>query len=103
MVISGFIPAIISFDKELSALRFYLNRALRIYTLRRCRVLAQPRQNAQQWREDPVTAAEIEGRLKQYSFDAVAINAEVYVQAERQVEMFKNLMQGAHQRRIVLL
>jgi hypothetical protein len=72
----------------LSALRFYLNRALRIYTLRRCRVLAQPRQNAQQWREVPVTAAEID------SFDAVAINAEVYVQAERQAEMFKNLMQG---------
>ena len=33
MVISGFILAIISYDKELSALRFYLNRALRIYPL----------------------------------------------------------------------
>jgi hypothetical protein len=26
-------------------------------------MLAQTRQNAQQWREDPVAAAEIEGRL----------------------------------------
>jgi peptidoglycan/LPS O-acetylase OafA/YrhL len=33
MVISGFILAIISYDKELSAPRFYLNRALRIYPL----------------------------------------------------------------------
>jgi len=33
MVISGFILAIISYDKELSASRFYLNRALRIYPL----------------------------------------------------------------------
>jgi hypothetical protein len=37
MVISGFILAIISCDKELSALRFYLNRALRLYPLFRCR------------------------------------------------------------------
>jgi hypothetical protein len=66
-------------------------------------MLAQTRRNAQQWREDPVAAAEIEGRLKQYGFDAVAINAEVYVQAERQLEMFENLAQRAHQRCIVLL
>jgi peptidoglycan/LPS O-acetylase OafA/YrhL len=33
MVISGFILAIISYDKELSAPRFYLNCALRIYPL----------------------------------------------------------------------
>jgi peptidoglycan/LPS O-acetylase OafA/YrhL len=33
MVISGFILAIISYDQELSALGFYLNRALRIYPL----------------------------------------------------------------------
>jgi hypothetical protein len=66
-------------------------------------MLVHTRQNAQQWREDPVAAAEIEGRLKQHGFDAVAINAEVYVQAERQLEMFENLEQRAHQRRIVLL
>jgi hypothetical protein len=66
-------------------------------------MLAQTRRNAQQWREDPVAAAEIEGRLEQHGFDAVAINAELYVQAERQLEMFENLMQRAHQRRIVLL
>jgi hypothetical protein len=67
------------------------------------KMLAQTRRNAQQWREDPLAAAEIEGRLKQYGFDAVAINAEVYVQAERQLEMFENLMQRAQQRRITLL
>jgi hypothetical protein len=66
-------------------------------------MLVHTRQNAQQWREDPVAAAEIEGRLKQHGFDAVAINAEVYVQAERQLEMFENLMQRAQQQRIVLL
>jgi peptidoglycan/LPS O-acetylase OafA/YrhL len=33
MVISGFILAVISHDKQLSAMRFYLNRALRIYPL----------------------------------------------------------------------
>jgi hypothetical protein len=67
------------------------------------KMLAHTRRNAQQWREDPVAAAEIEGRLEQYGFDAIAINAEVYVQAERQLEMFENLMQRAQQRRIVLL
>jgi hypothetical protein len=37
MVISGLILAIISGDEELNALRFYLNRALGIYPLFRCR------------------------------------------------------------------
>jgi hypothetical protein len=66
-------------------------------------MLAHTRQNAQQWREDPIAAAEIEGRLEQHGFDAVAINAEVYFQAERQLEMFENLVQRAQQRRITLL
>src|SRR5260221_8838096 len=61
-------------------------------------MLVHTRQNVQQWREDPVAAAEIEGRLKQHGFDTVAINAEVYVQAERQLEMFDGLLQRAPQR-----
>jgi hypothetical protein len=44
-------------------------------------MLAQTRRNARLWRDDPVAAAEIETRLKEYGFDAVAINAEVYVQS----------------------
>jgi hypothetical protein len=61
------------------------------------------RRNALQWCEDPDVAAEIEARLKKYGFDAVAMNAEVYVQARDQLEMFDHLMQRAQQRRMVLL
>src|SRR5450755_54405 len=51
-------------------------------------MLAQTRRNVLQWREDPDAAVEIEARLRRYGFDAVAINAEGYVQAQRQLEMF---------------
>ena len=61
------------------------------------------RRNALQWCEDPDVAAEIEARLKKYGFDAVAMNAEVYVQARDQLEMFDHLMQRAQQRRMVIL
>jgi hypothetical protein len=64
---------------------------------------AHTRQNALQWREDPDAAAEIEAHLKKLGFDAVAMNAEVYVQARDQLEMFDHLMQRAQQRRMVLL
>jgi hypothetical protein len=66
-------------------------------------MLVQTRRNARQWREDPIAAAEIEGRLKHHGFDAVTINAEVYVQAEGQLEMFDDLLQRAQQRRIIML
>ena len=61
------------------------------------------RRNARQWQEDPVAAAEIEGRLKKHGFDAIAINAEVYVQARNDIEMFEILIQRAQQRRMILL
>jgi hypothetical protein len=64
---------------------------------------AHTRQNVSQWREDPDAAAEIEAHLKKFGFDAVAMNAEVYVQARDQLEMFDHLMQRAQQRRMVLL
>jgi hypothetical protein len=66
-------------------------------------MLAQTRRNVLQWREDPDAAVEIEARLKRYGFDAVVINAEVYVQARDQLEMFDVLMQRAQHRRIMLL
>ena len=50
----------------------------------------------------PPRAVEIESRLKRFGFDSIALNAEVYVQARDQLEIFDNL-QRAQQRRMVLL
>jgi len=50
----------------------------------------------------PRRAVEIESRLKRFGFDSIALNAEVYVQARDQLEIFDNL-QRAQQRRMVLL
>jgi hypothetical protein len=50
----------------------------------------------------PRRAVEIESRLKRFGFDPIALNAEVYVQARDQLEIFDNL-QRAQQRRMVLL
>jgi hypothetical protein len=64
---------------------------------------AYARRNALQWREDQRAAIEIEARLKQSGFDAAALNAEVYLQARDQLEMFDLLMQRAQQRRVIIL
>jgi hypothetical protein len=47
--------------------------------------------------------SKIEARLERSGFDAVALNAEVYIQARDQLELFDQLMQRAQQRRIALL
>jgi hypothetical protein len=61
------------------------------------------RRNALQWREDRHAAVEIEARLKRYGFDAAALNAEVYIHARDQLEMFDVLAQRAQQRRMAIL
>ena len=61
------------------------------------------RRSALEWREDPDAAIEIEARLEKFGFDAPAVNAEVYIQARDQLELFDQLMQSAQQRRMVLL
>lgn len=61
------------------------------------------RRSALDWRDDPDAAIEIEARLKRFGFDAVALNAEVYIQARDQLELFDQLTQRAHQRRMALL
>jgi hypothetical protein len=59
--------------------------------------------SALEWRDDPDAAIEIEARLQRFGFDAVALNAEVYIQARDQLELFEQLMQRAQQRRMALL
>jgi hypothetical protein len=61
------------------------------------------RRSALEWRDDPDAAIEIEARLERFGFDAVALNAEVYIQARDQLELFDQLMQRAQQRRMALL
>jgi len=61
------------------------------------------RRSALEWRDDPDAAIEIEARLERFGFDAVALNAEVYIQARDQLELFDQLMQRAQQRRMILL
>jgi hypothetical protein len=61
------------------------------------------RRNVEQWRDDPIAAAEIEARLKARGIDATSINIEVFVQALDLFVMFDSLMRSAQNRRIVLL
>jgi hypothetical protein len=61
------------------------------------------RHNAEQWRDDPTAATEIEARLKSRGIDATSISIEVFVQARDLFVMFDSLMHSAQSRRIVLL
>jgi hypothetical protein len=56
----------------------------------------------EQWRRDPVAAAEIEAHLKSNGVDAAAINVEVFVQARDLLVLFDSLMLSAQSRRIAL-
>jgi len=62
-------------------------------------VRAQARRAAAEWRN----AIEIEGRSDRGGFDAIDINAEVFVQARELFDMFDQLMIAAQHRRMVLL
>ena len=61
------------------------------------------RKNAVDWRDDPAAAAEIEARLLRHNFNAEAISAEAYCQAQEAFTLFNDLMRSAQNRRIALL
>ncbi len=61
------------------------------------------RRNAEQWRDDPAAAVEIETRLKSKGIDATSINIEVFLQARDLFLMFDSLMHSAQSRRSALL
>ena len=66
-------------------------------------VLTRARRAAAEWRDDREAAVEIEARLDRCGFDAIDINAEVFVQARELFDMFDQLMIAAQRRRIGLL
>ena len=66
-------------------------------------VRTRARRAAAEWRVDQEAAIEIEARLDRAGFDAIDINAEVFVQARELFEMFDQLIQLAQNRRIGLL
>ncbi len=66
-------------------------------------VLLQARRTAADWREDHEAAMQIEARLDRNGFEAIDINAEVFVQAREVFLMFDQLMHSAQNRRIRLL
>jgi len=66
-------------------------------------VRTRARQAAAEWRVDQEAAIEIEARLDRGGFDAIDINAEVFVQARELFDMFDQLMIAAQRRRIGLL
>ena len=61
------------------------------------------RRMASEWRDDRDAAGETETRLRRNKFDAIEINAEVFLQARASFEMFDRLTQLAQARRIGLL
>jgi hypothetical protein len=61
------------------------------------------RRTASEWRDDRDAASETEARLRRSKFDAIEINAEVFVQARASFEMFDRLTHLAQSRRIGLL
>jgi len=63
----------------------------------------QNKRSAIEWRDDPKAAAEIEQRLRRHGWDAVAISAQVFVQARDAFSMLDNLTSAAQGRRIALL
>jgi hypothetical protein len=46
---------------------------------------------------------EVEDRLARNGFDAIAVNAEVFIRARNEFAMFDSLMHAAQHRRMVLL
>ena len=66
-------------------------------------VRTRARRAAAEWRDDREAAIEIEARLDRGGFDAIDINAEVFVQARELFDMFDQLMIAAQRRRIGLL
>lgn len=61
------------------------------------------KQNAEQWRSDPIAGGEIESRLIAEGIDEASLDAEVLIQARELFVMFDNLIQSAQTRRVLLL
>jgi hypothetical protein len=61
------------------------------------------KENAEQWRSDPIASAEIEARLIDQGIDDVSLNAELLIQTQELSLLFDNLIQSAQTRRILLL
>ena len=57
---------------------------------------------AAEWKEHPDAAVEIEAHLARNGFDETAINAQVFIQAQREFAMFDGLMHAAQHRRMAL-
>jgi hypothetical protein len=66
-------------------------------------VRMQAKRTAAEWRGDSGAASEVEARLDRNGFDAIDVNAEVFVQARELFDMFNQLMHTAQRRRIELL
>jgi hypothetical protein len=63
----------------------------------------QSGRSAEQWREDPKAAAEIEARLRRHGFTETSINAELFCQTPAAFATFDALLHAAQDRRIRLL
>jgi hypothetical protein len=66
-------------------------------------VRTRAKRAAAEWRDAREAATEIEARLIRCGFDAININAEVFVRARELFDMFDQLMIAAQRRRIGLL
>ncbi len=66
-------------------------------------VRTHARRAAAEWRDDREAAIEIEARLDRCGFDAIDINAEVFVQARELFDMFDQLMIAAQRLSVGLL
>jgi hypothetical protein len=63
----------------------------------------QSGRSAEQWRDDPEAAAEIEARLRRHGFNETSVNAELFCQARDAFATFEKLLHAAQHRRIALL
>jgi hypothetical protein len=61
------------------------------------------KENAEQWRSDPIAGAEIATRLSDQGIDDGSLNAELLVQTRELFTLFDGLIQSAQTRRVLLL
>jgi hypothetical protein len=63
----------------------------------------QSGRSAEQWRDDPEAAAEIEARLRRHGFNETSVNAELFCQVRSVFATFDALLHAAQNRRTALL
>jgi hypothetical protein len=61
------------------------------------------KENAEQWRSDPIADDEIDARLTNQGIDDGSLNAELLIQTREPFILFDNLIQSAQTRRVLLL